>query len=372
MAKARYQNPSLQTAGTGKDAYYFIRFRIYREDGTFINKQETVGPVSMGKRAAEQRKQEIISEKTFQLPKMLKAARGTTTVETFYRKRFLIVKPNWSKAHRESFEYIMTRFVLPFFGDMAIDSVDKVMVQARLNTLAKSYSKSTLKHVRTKMVEVFEEAVEQDYVPKNPAIRTEVPDEARKPERPTLTKEQLIGLIDRLTDARDKALFLVGTFCALRTSEAFGLPWKNFRYDEENKTHYFLIDQIAYRGVRYDRTKNDASKARVHIGPKTLKAVLLWQKESTDTSPDALIFPSSNLNGRAKKGAPIFPGTWLQKRLQPIAEDLGIPFKVNFRATRRTAATLVQDDGHSVASAQGMLRHASPNTTQTIYTHGRL
>jgi integrase len=368
MARARYQNPSLKKAGKGKDAYYFIRFRIYREDGTFVNKQETVGLVSMGVRKAEERKQEILTEQTRQLPKMQKAARGTTTLRTFYEDRFLTLKPNWTEAHRESFRYIMDSFVLPFFGNMAIADVDRVMIQARLNTLAKSYSKSTLKHVRTKMVEVFEEAVEQDFVSKNPAIRTEIPDEARGPEQPVLTAEQLIALIDKLTDARDKALFLVGTFCALRTSEAFGLPWKNFKYDEENKTHYFLIDQIVYRGKRYDRTKNAASKARVHISPRTLKAVLQWQKECKDTSPDALMFPSSNRNGRATKGSPMFAATWLQKRLQPIAEDLGIPFKVNFRCTRRTASTLAQEQGSSVASAQGMLRHASPDTTLKIYT----
>ena len=64
----------------------------------------------------------------------------------------------------------------------------------------------------------------------------------------------------------------------------------------------------------------------------------------------------------------MFPGTWLQKRLQPIASELGIGFKVNFRATRRTAATLIQDQGSSLASAQAVLRHASSSTTAEVYT----
>jgi integrase len=41
---------------------------------------------------------------------------------------------------------------------------------------------------------------------------------------------------------------------------------------------------------------------------------------------------------------------------------------VNFRATRRTAATLVQELGYSLAAAQGFLRHSSPNTTAGVYT----
>jgi integrase len=368
MPRARFQDPELQTGGTGKDAYYYVRFRVYREDGSSTRRQVTIGLKSqMSKSEARKKKQEIIAKETAQIPKVLPSG-GVVTLEKFYEESFLVMKANWSQAHRESFQYIMKRFVLPQFGKLPIETITKVQIQARLNALAKDYSKSTLKHVRTKMVEVFEEAIDQDFVTKNPAIRTEIPEEARDSEQPVLTAEQLIGLIDKLTDARDKALFLVGTFCALRTSEAFGIPWKNFRYDDKTKTHYFLIDQIVYRGKRYNRTKNEASKAQVHIGPRTLKAVLQWQKECKDTSPDALMFPSTNLNGRAKKGAPMFPGTWLQKRLQPIAKDLGIEFPVNFRATRRTAATLIQDQGSSLASAQAALRHASPNTTSQVYT----
>jgi integrase len=368
MSRARFQDPPLQTAGKGKDAFYFVRFRVYREDGTSVRKRVTIALKNeLSNREATKKKQEIIARETSQVPKMLSGG-GVVTLQKFYEERFLVMKSSWSEPHRESFQYIMTKFVLPQFGNMAIDAIDKVQIQARLNTLAKDYSKSTLKHVRTKLVEVFEEAIEQDFVSKNPAKKTAIPLEARKPHQPKLTAEELILLIDKLTDARDKALFLVGTFCALRTSEAFGLPWKNFRYDAKTDSHYFLIDQIVYRGKRYDRTKNEASKAKVHIGPRTLKAVMQWQKECKDTSDDALMFPSTNLNGRAKKGAPMFPGTWLQKRLQPIAKELGIGFKVNFRATRRTAATLIQDQGSSLASAQAVLRHASSSTTAEVYT----
>jgi integrase len=64
----------------------------------------------------------------------------------------------------------------------------------------------------------------------------------------------------------------------------------------------------------------------------------------------------------------MYPAVWLQKKVQPIAKALGVEFHVNFRATRRTASTLIQDNGDSLASAQSLLRHASPLTTATIYT----
>jgi integrase len=107
---------------------------------------------------------------------------------------------------------------------------------------------------------------------------------------------------------------------------------------------------------------------RLPIGARTLEALLKWKSESKDTSPDALIFPSTNKNGRSRTGAPMYPSTWPQKKLQPIADDLGIPFKVNFRATRRTASSLVQGHGAALATAQSLLRHASPHTTTAVYS----
>jgi integrase len=218
------------------------------------------------------------------------------------------------------------------------------------------------------MVEVFEEAVEQEFINRNPSTKTRLPSAARAPERPALTEELLIGLIDRITDKRDLAIFLSGTFCAMRTSELFGMPWGNFHDSDEEGQSYFFIDQIAYRGKRYNRTKTDASKARVPIAGRTLEAIRQWKKVCPNTSPDALMFPSTNKNGRSKKGAPMYPATWLQKKIQPLAREVGIAFHVNFRATRRTASTLLQENGDSLASAQSLLRHASPQTTARIYS----
>jgi integrase len=355
--------------GEGAKRKFVVRFRVYDAVGGFTKKKVSLGLVSsLSKRDANRLRTEVVTQHTSQLPQATTANKAEMTFETFYKERFLVMKSGWSKPHRESFDYIMDSFVMPKFGNLAIGTIDKVMVQARLNSLCPQYSKSTISHVRRKMVEVFEEAVEQEFITRNPATKTKMPAGAREPEQPVLSEEQLIGIIDRLTNTRDKAIFLTGTFCAMRTSEIFGLPWSNFHESDEEGQSYFLVDQIAYRGERYNRTKTDASKAKVPIAGRTLEAILQWKKESPDTSPDALIFPSTNKNGRSRKGAPMYADTWLQKKIQPIAKALGVKFHVNFRATRRTASTLVQENGYSLASAQSLLRHASPHTTAAVYT----
>jgi integrase len=368
MARSKFQEGSMFIEGEGAKKKYVVRFRVYDADGGYTKKKVSLGLVSsLSKRDANRLRMEAVTQYTAQLPKA-QTNKAEMSFETFYNERFLPLKTHWGEPHRESFRYIMDDIVMPKFGALAIGAIDKVMVQALLNSLVPSYSESSVSHVRRKMVEVFEEAVEQEFINRNPASRTKMPAGARKPEKPILTVEQLIGFIDRLNNTRDRAIFLTGTFCAMRSSELFGLPWTNFHESDEEGESYFLVDQIAYRGKRHNRTKTDASKARVPIAGRTLEALLQWKKESPDTSPDALIFPSTNKNGRSRKGAPMYPATWLQKKIQPIATALGVKFHVNFRALRRTASTLLQDNGDSLASAQSLLRHASPMTTATIYT----
>lgn len=363
MSRARFQEGRLIIRG--KTPCYYVSFRVYDTEGKSIRKTERIGLVSkIGKREVNKLKADIVTKATQQLPTVLTGNRGDLCFKDFYEKRFLVLKVDWSDAHREGFRYIMDSFVLPKFGSLPLNEIDKVMVQSRLNSLSPQYSQSTIKHVRTKMVEVFEEAVEQEFISRNPASKTKIPSSAREPDTPLLSEAQLIQLIDLISDPRDKALFMVGTFCAMRTSEVFGLPWKNF--DEDNGI--FVVNQIAYRGKQYKRTKTQASKGTVPIGRQTLEAILAWRTVCKDTSSDALMFPSTNRNGRSKAGAPLFPGTWLQKRLQPIAEAIGIPFKVNFRATRRTASSLVQEHGAALATASGLLRHASTRTTGDFYS----
>jgi integrase len=263
----------------------------------------------------------------------------------------------------------MRTYVLPKIGSLFLHAIDKVMVQVILNAYAKRLSKNTISHIRRKMVEVFEEAVEQEFITRNPATKTHIPEEAADADETILTKQNLIDLIDGILDPRDRAIFAVGSFCALRTSELFGMSWRAFHYDSETGESYFSITDTAYRGtLRKKTTKTKASRANVTIPAILVPLLLEWQEKCPDPSPDALMFPSTNKNGRSRKGAPMCPGIWLQKKVHPVAKSIGLDCYVNFRVTRRTASTLFQADGTSLAATQAHLRHASAATTAKHYS----
>lgn len=365
MPRARFQEGSLLIVGEGPTAKYQVKYRVYDDlAGTSMQKKQIIGLVSkMSKRDANKRKQEIVTRGTLQLPEAVGVNRATMTLRQFYEDKYLPLKINWTQVSRDKTTYNIKTFVLPRFGDLALGDIDRFMIQEWLNNAFLGGMKlSTIRHHREWLSGILAVAFEEEFINRNPATKTVLPKDAEGPDHSIMSGEQLIMLLRSTTDARDKAILHVGTFCAPRPSELFGLSWKQFFPDAE----CFMIDQIADRGKLYQRTKNEVSKTNVTISPNTMKALIAWQKECPDTSPDALIFPSTNKNGRSKKGAPMDGSTWMQKKIQPTAKRLGIEVDVNFRLLRRTASTIMKDHGESTATVAAHLRH-DPKTDEKVY-----
>ncbi len=93
---------------------------------------------------------------------------------------------------------------------------------------------------------------------------------------------------------------------------------------------------------------------RIKLGPQTQRLFEKWRLESSDTSPGVLVFP-----GRG--GRPLWVGSFLQKRIQPIAKALGITVPVTFQVLRRSCTTRNQKHG-TMKDVQAHMGHASIET----------
>ena len=296
--------------------------------------------------------------------------RPQVTLRQFYESRFLPLKVNWSEAYRSSFTNMVENRILPILGNVLLVAIDKLRCQILLNQMnSANYSGSYIRHARAALKDIFTEAVEQGYLLKSPARKLEIPKMAKKKESNIASEEQLLGLMERICDPKDKALFMVGVFCALRSSETFALPWRNYHPSSLSGESYFFIDQIAYRGKIVRQVKTDASKARVPIPDMILPFLEAWRNQCLDTSPDALMFPSSRRDRRRDGGMAMWPGQWLKDKLHVHRETLGLPFNITFRVLRRTASSIIQGERLGTeADVQALLRHSSPSTTRDLYT----
>jgi hypothetical protein len=102
-------------------------------------------------------------------------------------------------------------------GELPLVNFDRFTLQMHVNKLAKSCSKDTVLQMRAYLRDIFEEAVDQDFLSKNPSRRVKIPKNLRVTDTTTLTRDQLrmaLELLDEsdrilveldMTDAHDRA-----------------------------------------------------------------------------------------------------------------------------------------------------------------------
>ena len=279
---------------------------------------------------------------------------GSVTFGWFVRNGFFPLKEaNWKPETAKVKKLIIQKDLVETFDGIPLENFDRFALQLHLNQLAKTRSKDRALQIKSYVRDIFAEAVEQDFLTKDPARKVTVPSQLRDTDRTTLTWEQLRDALLQLA-LRDRVLLELDMTNALRPSELFALRWKCFNY-AESKMQVF---ETAYNGAIRPWGKTRKSLGRVHLPKELAEDLWLWKQECPDSSPDAFIFPDA-------KGGFMDTGNYRKRVLHKLARDLGLP-KLTFQVIRRTIATLAQKKG-TVKDVQGLLRHSRAATTTDMY-----
>ena len=354
MPRDRHQRGWVEETGARvkkwKGHYYVY---VKQEDGSEVRRHRSVllGVKSQVRKWEAQRELERIIERETGT----RDARPDETVslEWFVRERYLPMREgSWRESTKTTNTDLLKHHVLGPLGEYRLCDLDKFVLQRHLNALARSYSFSVVDHIRNFLKSILEEAVELDYLGKNPARKLINP-ETKRTTRRVLTIEQLQGLLLQL-DRRDRLIVLVASTCALRPGELFALRWHALKDDT------LEINETVYRGRVRNVAKTKASIAPVSLPLPLVRELRSWRAENENPGSDALIFPTKN-------GTPLLKENFIRRRLKPAAIKAGCEF-VNFQVLRRTFATLAHDAGASLKDVQAQLRHAHATTTADVYT----
>ena len=207
--------------------------------------------------------------------------------------------------------------------------------------------------MRAYLRDIFEEAVDQDFLSKNPAARVKIPKNLRETDTTTLTWDQLRMALEVL-DESDRILIELDMTDALRPSELFGLRWKCF----EPQDSRLIILETVYKGKIRPFGKTKKSLGPVHLPPVLVNDLLAWKAKCPNLSPEAFIFANQD-------GGFLDTGNYRKRVLKKLADTLNLP-NLTFQIIRRTIATLSQTKGH-IKAMQGLLRHARLPTTGNVY-----
>jgi integrase len=299
---------------------------------------------------------------------------GTVTLRWFVENRFIPLKEaDWREETAKVKKHLIESDILEDLGEIRLENFDKFILQTHLNKVAKTRSRDRVLQVRSYIKSIFSEAVDQDFLAKEPARKLRTPANLRESDKTVLTWDQLAAALARL-ELRDRILMKLDMTNALRPSELFAFRWKCHRI----VTLSLTIVETIYKGKIRSFGKTKGSLKEIPIPQDVSDDLLIWRQvcqEGYDkrkpsrgkkkdrhglppSDPEAFMFPG-------RFGSFMDPSNYRRRVLHKLAKDLGLP-KLTFQVIRRTIATLAQNKG-SVKDVQGVMRHSRVATTTDIY-----
>lgn len=304
------------------------------------------------KAAAREALRSEIAKQTGQLPdgRLLKDA---VTFEWFVRNRYFPLRQgDWRPETAKEKTAQIEIDLISKFGSRTLESVDKFELQTHVNHLAKTYCQDRVKQARSYLKSIFDEAIEQEFLVKDPTRTLKIPKNLRPKDKQILTWEQM-GAILAKAGRRDRLILMLDMTDALRPSELFALRWRS--YDDANT---LSLTETVYRRQIRPFGKTTKSLGKMHLPDGLAAELKLWKEECPDPSPNAFMFPNAD-------GGFMDTSNYRNRILKPLADELEIP-KLNFQVLRRTMATRAQNLG-SVKDIQSHLRHSRADTTANEY-----
>jgi integrase len=262
------------------------RIRVY-EDGKTKRPNIILGLKSeMTRRQAEAKPRAMIRESGGTPAPVLKPL----TFGAYWKDHYIPLRSiRWSQPTRAGYEGYMQSLILPIFEHVFLKDIDHLRLANFFEQLRSRCGYWAMQRIRILMKAILEEALQDDLIGKNPMRRLKMP-KTEEPDQPYLAKPEIASVLKHMAGnqtrhgIRDYAIARIGTFCAVRSAEVFGLRWESYLGDR------FLIQDSAWEGKLFENT---TKKGRRHVGidAKTKRILEQWKAICPDARPEALMFP---------------------------------------------------------------------------------
>ncbi|SEG63270.1 Site-specific recombinase XerC [Bryocella elongata] len=294
---------------------------------------------------------------------------GSVTFAWFVTNRFLPLKEAvWKEETAKTKKFLIQSDLVEPLGEIPLVNFDKFSLQLHLNKLAVTGSKDRVLQMRAYLRDIFAEAVDQDFLVKDPARKIKVPAQLRATDTTTLTWNQLRLALSKL-NLRDRILLELDMTNALRPSELFAFRWKRFDYEASTLT----VAETVYKGNIRDWGKTKKSLTVIHIPRELADDLQAWRLECEERAQEAAAKDKTKSPSLSEEdfifanevGGFLDTDNYRKRVLHKLARDLNLP-KLTFQVIRRTIATLAQKKG-TVTDVQGVMRHSRTATTTDVY-----
>lgn len=293
------------------------------------------------------------------------------------------IKESTLEAYKYTYKHISKHI-----GYMYLEDVKMIHLQKIINDLAEQgYAYSTLTLTRVTMHALFDQAVLNDYIMKNPSRGVKLPTDTTGKRRVLTVEEQKIFLQYAEGNAHELEFRFV-LLTGLRASEISGITWNNIDW-EKKELH---ITQA----LGYSKTENKfyittpKSKSSIRTVPLVDEAIQILKQQRRKQLIDKMRSPQWNdekcfadlvfisKNGRPN-GDAIYNNA-IKSILRCINRDMSESAKVDgkepelmesfsMHTLRHTYATRCFESGMKPKIVQEILGHSTLGVTSDIYMH---
>lgn len=250
-------------------------------------------------------------------------------------------------------------------GDMELKDVKPIHCQKILNDLAANHKSSTIKTYRALMWSVFECAVENDFIQKNPVERTKVVGGERTAGKQALTlEEQKLFLQESSRYVYYNGLsFVLQT--GLRVGELTALKWSDIDFENRKMRVERSAAWIDGRGFVFGNTKTESGKREI---PLTKEAIEILKRQKEKNSQNKIVpIQYTDYIFVNSKGLPI-PKYAYNKGIYAACDRAGIR-RFSIHLLRHTFATRCIENGMRPKTLQAILGHSKIEMTMNLYVH---
>lgn len=278
----------------------------------------------------------------------------------------------------------MLNRILASLGNLKMKNIRGYHCQNAVNRWSKK-APATVSNIKILANQVFEYAIKNGYITKNPMDAVIMPKKpAKKRENNYYTKQELNEFLTFVKQDRPSLypLFRLLAYSGMRIGELLALTWDDIDLEASTVSITKTLSRVNDEGrTTIEDTKTKAGRRTISLDATTINILASYKQEQSkrlfslgilNTLPKPLIVFDRGIGSSYSKaqGERFVRVSDIRRYLNSMYKRMPKDFKhITLHGFRHTHATLLIESGANIKAVQQRLGHANINMTLGIYAH---
>lgn len=285
------------------------------------------------------------------------------------------IKPTTAQRYRSAYD----KHISPTLGKMKIGNVTSHIIQKELNSMQDKGIIGTARIVYIILHEMFDRALKNELIPKNPMLAVSMPKAERKAadEKRVLSKEEQQTFIEYAAGSTYYDLYITMLQSGMRINEACGLEWSSVDFKKHEIHVKGTLNYIRGKARYIGSPKSKTSRRTIPLLPEVEKILKGRRKKQLE---ERMMLGKDY---KEEKGLEDIVFTYpeggafwdeaVRVDLKAIVSKIQIDFPafepITPHTLRHTFATRAAESGMPLQVLKTILGHSSLAMTADLYSH---